>query len=572
VIRAVDLFAGAGGCSTGLLQAATRRRESVDLVAVNHWPIAVETHTRNHPEARHFCAPVETLDPRVAVPGGKLDILIAAPECTHHSTARGGKPINDQSRASAWHILRWLELLSVEHVLIENVPEFQTWGPIGKTGRPLKHQKGETFRAFIAALESYGYRVECKVLNAADYGAATTRRRLFIVARRGKVAPSWPAPTHSKTGAPTLFGGSRKWRAAREIIDWSLPSQSIFTRARPLKPATMRRILEGLRRFGGAELEPFLVILRQHMAGRSLDGPLPALTAEGTHVGLAQPVIVKVTHGDRKRERSVDEPLPTITAANRGELGVAEPFLIPYHAERAGQSPRTHDVNAPLPVVPTSPVFGLVEPFIVTPGGPNLRGGRSVADPLATVCGGDRFAIVEPFVLQQQSGGVARTVEEPAPTIAAKGAVALVEPFIVPPRHMGDGAVDSVDQPVRTVTAAAGHVFGLAEPFLTKYTSTGQAYSVEQPIDTITTRDRFGLVQPVVNGYVLDIKFRMLQPHELAAAMSFPKGYVFTGNKGDAIKQIGNAVDCAMAEALTGAILDTRNQGATTPIRKRATA
>jgi DNA (cytosine-5)-methyltransferase 1 len=527
VIRAVDLFAGAGGCSTGLLQAATSRGERVELVAVNHWPTAVETHTRNHPEAQHFCSSIETLDPRVAVPGGKLDLLIAAPECVFFSSARGGRPIDDQRRSSAWHILRWLELLRVEEILIENVPEMRDWAPLGANGRPLKSKKGDIFRAFIAAIEAQNYRVEWKVLNAADFGAATTRRRLFIRATRGRRPISWPKPTHSKTGAATLFGGTRKWRGAREIIDWALPSQSIFTRKRPLKPATMRRILEGLRRFGGPSLEPFLVILRNHADGRSLDQPIPSVAAAGGHHALVEPVIVKVTHGDRKRERSVDEPLPTITSANRGELGIAEPFLIPYHHERAGQSPRTHAVDAPLPVVPTENVFGLVEPFIVLPRGFDQTGRKvdSIDDPVRTVTSvaGHTFGLVEPFILQQQSGGVARLVSQPAPTLAAKGAVALVEPLIA------------------------------------KYNSTAKiAKPVSVPLDTISTRDRYALVQPVVNGYALDIKFRMLQPHELSAAMSFPKSYIFTGNKGDVVRQVGNAVNVDMARALAGSILDAR--------------
>lgn len=418
-MRAVDLFAGAGGCSTGLLQAATKRGERVELVAVNHWPRAVETHTVNHPEARHFCQSIETLDPRVAVPGGRLDLLIAAPECTHHSTARGGKPINDQSRASAWHIMRWIELLRVDQVLIENVPEFQTWGPLTAKHRPVQAKKGETFRAFIAAMESYGYRVEWKVLNAADYGAATTRRRLFIRASRGRKAIAWPEPTHSKTGGATLFGGRRRWRAAREVIDWSLPSQSIFERKKPLKPATRRRILEGLRRFGGDEIKPFLV----ELSGTGPDN-LP------------------------RSARSLDQPLGTVRA------------------------------------------------------------------------GGTHHAVVEPFILGQHGGSVARPVSRPVPTIAADGAVSLIEPY------------------------------------LTEYYGNGGAQSVDDPVPTVTTRDRFALVQPVVDGRLLDIRFRMLQPHELAAAMSFPPGYVFTGNKGETIKQIGNAVVCAVAEALCGAILD----------------
>lgn len=573
MIRVADLFAGAGGCSTGLLQAATQRGERVELVAINHWPIAVETHTRNHPEAKHFCASVETLNPITAVPSGRLDLLIAAPECVFFSTARGGKPIDDQRRASAWAILRWLEHLRVDELLIENVPEMRDWGPLGATHKPLKSKKGETFRAFIRVIESLNYRVEWKVLNAADYGAATTRRRLFIRARRGGKAIHWPASTHSKTGQASLFGGVRKWRAAREIIDWSLPSQSIFTRKIPLKPATIRRILEGLRRFGGPQLEPFLVILRNHATGQSIEGPIPTVTGGGTHTGIAEPVIVKLTHGDRARARAIDEPLPTLTAANRGELGIVEPFIVqPAHGVGAGRGDRGRvtSVESPLGTQPASNRFALAEPFLV-PLYSERDGQRarvhSVDEPVPVIpaSGDGKFGIVEPFVLQQQSGGLPRPVDQPAPTIAADGAIGLVEPFIVPPRHMNDGGVDSVDAPLRTVTAVSGHVFGVVEPFLTKYNRTAiKAKSVDDPLETVSTRDRFALVQPVINGYALDIRFRMLQPHELSAAMSFPQSYVFTGNKGDQIRQIGNAVDCRMAEALCGAILDAR-----TPTRRK---
>lgn len=564
VIRVADLFAGAGGCSTGCLKAATARGQRVELVAVNHWPIAVETHMRNHPEARHFCTTIETLDPRVAVPSGKLDLLIAAPECVFFSSARGGKPIDDQRRSSAWHVLRWLELLRVEELLIENVPEMRDWAPIGATGRPLKSKKGHIFRAFIAAIEAMNYRVEWKVLNAADFGAATTRRRLFIRARRGSKRITWPTPTHSKTGTPTLFGGVKKWRAAREIIDWNLPSQSIFTRKRPLKPATLRRILEGLRRFGGPQLEPFLVVLRNHMDGQSIDGPVPTVTGNGQHIGIAEPflvpprhmgegsvdsvacplrtitavaghafgivepVVMKLTHGERSRARGVDEPLPTVTAANRGELGVIEPFIVqPAHGagDGRGDSGRVSSVDVPLGTQPAS----------------------------------NRFAIVEPFVLGQQSGSVPRPVDEPAPTVSADGAIGLTEAFIITPGGANLRNGRAVSDPLPTVMASER--FGVAEPFLTKYNRTAvKARSVEQPLETVSTRDRFALVQPVVNGYVLDIRFRMLQPHELSAAMSFPKSYVFTGNKGDQIRQIGNAVDCSMAEALCGSILDTRQE------------
>lgn len=518
MIKVADLFCGAGGASTGFLQAATDRGVSVDLVAVNHWPIAVETHTKNHPQAKHFCQSIETLDPEIAVPGRRLDLLIAAPECVHFSSARGGRPMSDQSRASAWHLLRWLEVLRVDHLLIENVPEFQTWGPLGAHGRPLVNRRGDTFRAFIAALESLTYRVEWKVLNAADYGAVTTRRRLFLQARRGNKPITWPKQTHSRTGGRDLFGGMKKWRAAREVIDWSLKSESIFSRKRPLKPATIRRIIEGLKRFGGPGLQPF---------------------------------IIQLTHG--VRASSVDLPLQTVTGANRGELGVAEPFIVPYHAEREGQVPRTHDVDQPLPVVPTSPVFGLVEPIVVTLR--NNNRGQSVDSPLAPVtAGGTHHGLIEPFIVGMEHGGRLVDTGSPMPTIttAKGGSFAVVEPFVL--GQQSGSIARPVSEPVPSI--ATDGAISVVEPFLTKYnrTATG-GYSVDDPLDTVTAKERFALVQPVVDGMALDIRFRMLQPHELSAAMSFPKGYAFAGNKGENIKQIGNAIDVSMARALGAAIL-----------------
>ncbi len=194
-IFAADLFAGAGGASNGLVRAAAALGLDVDLLAVNHWPIAVETHSRNHPTVRHMCESVERIEPREVVPGGRLHLLMAGPECTHFSTARGGRPVNAQSRATAWSILKWAQELYIDTIIIENVPEFRSWGPIGANQKPLKSKRGETFRAFLTALRSLGYTVEDKILNAADYGDPTTRQRLFIMARRGRHKVSWPAPT-----------------------------------------------------------------------------------------------------------------------------------------------------------------------------------------------------------------------------------------------------------------------------------------------------------------------------------------------------------------------------------------
>lgn len=443
-IKAADLFCGAGGSSTGLKRVADALGVRLDLTAVNHWPKAVETHAANHPEARHVCESLDSIDPR-KVTGGSLDLLWASPECTHHSTARGGKPINDQSRSTAWCVVRWAEALRPRYVIVENVPEFQTWGPIGSNNRPLVSRKGETFGAWLTAMRSLGYTIEAQVLNSADYGAATTRRRLFVVARfdggRSRGAIRWPAATHAPAGTGGLFGGLPQWRAAREIIDWNERGQSIFGRKKPLAENTLRRIAAGARKFWGLELEPFLIAMEH--GGRTLDvnKPLPTITtAKGGAFGVVQPFIYQLTHGGRSY--SVDAPICTVTGAHRGELG-----------------------------------------------------------------------LIEPFLLGQQSGAEGRTVSDPTPTVATKGAISLIEPCLVNFYGSGSGLIP---QPIG------------------------------RPLPTVTTKDRFGLVQPMS----LDITFRMLRPHELAAAMGFPTGYHFSGTRTDAVKQIGNAVEVNQAAAL----------------------
>jgi DNA (cytosine-5)-methyltransferase 1 len=473
IIQAADLFCGAGGTSSGLYSACDHVGARLDLVAVNHWKIAVETHTFNHPDARHICAPLEGLDPRKAVPSGRLDILVASPECTHHSIARGGKPVSDQLRASAWHILRWAELLQIDNILIENVREFQDWGPTDATGKPIKSRKGETFNAFCAALRSLNYTVEHRVLNAADYGDPTSRHRLFIMARRGGIPIIWPETSHGGAKSP--------YHTAREIIDWDLPGDSIFKRKKALAPRTLARIAAGIKKYGGDNAGPFLTMLYGSNDVRSVDRPLPTVTAGGNHIGLCQP------------------------------------FIVPIDNASSGKG-----------------------------------GANSIDEPLRTIITQPRFGICEPFVIGQQSCAAPRTVDEPLPTIATSGAIALVEPFITIMK--GQSKTRSIDEPIPALTTNA-HLY-LCEPFITQYNGKSENQGVEEPLNTITTKDRFGLVEPEADEMgVLDIRFRMLQPHELAAAMSFDKDYVFEGNKTEVVKQIGNAVPVRTAAALCGALL-----------------
>lgn len=450
-IYAADLFCGAGGTSTGLMNAAQRLGIGVNLLAINHWDIAVQTHQANHPGARHIQTGLESVTPAEVVPGGKLDMLWASPSCTHHSVARGGRPRCDQSRAQPHLLLDWLDQLYVKRVMVENVPAFTSWGPLGANLKPMKSKAGVLFDDYIRALEARGYKTDWRILCCADYGDPTTRERFFLQAVRGREKIRWPEPTHAKN--PGGLFRSKPWVPARDIIDWSLPGTSIFRRKKPLAPNTLRRIEAGIERFWGKWAEPFLILLRGTKSGTlkstafSIDSPLPTLTAGGGHIGLVQPYVISCNNGS--------------------------------NAEKT-----------------TSRV-------------------RSIEESIGTQTGSNTFGIVEPIIIPQLSCGAPRGMGDPIPTITTAGAHALVEPFII------------------------------------SYYGTGEAHSIHEPFATITTRDRFG----VVMQYGLDILFRMLQPHELALAHSFPRNYIFAGNKGDVVKQIGNSVPSKTSEELCYAAL-----------------
>jgi DNA (cytosine-5)-methyltransferase 1 len=584
-VTAVDLFCGGGGTSTGLIEACRKQGMHVDLTALNHWDVAIATHTKNHPSSRHICERLDKVTPEELAPSGRIDLLVASPECTHFSTARGGKPMNNQSRATAWDILNLAEKIYIKDILIENVKEFQNWGPLGVNGRPIVSKKGETFKAFINILRSLGYRVEHNVLNAADYGSATTRHRLFIIARKGNRKIVWPVSTHAQKNHQTLFGEKQVWRAAREIIDWSIPGKSIFDRKKPLAPATLKRIEAGLRKFGGKNAEPFLVILRKHADAQSLNNPTPTITTSGSHVALCEPSIL----GQQSDPvaRSVDQPIPTVSTD--GAIAIVEPYLIQYNGQSGPQS-----VDDPMQALCTKNHMALVEPYLVTVnhGGGCANRAKSIDEPMATVTGSIGVALVEPFILNIDHAGSGatpgRSVEEPIGTITSKARACLVEPFIVPQfseqkpksvdtplgvitttsRGMGlcepmlisvdyqqnnRSVARSLDEPIPVVTGTPR--VGLVEPFITPFYGNSSAQSINEPLPTATTKDRFALVTVDGTKYYLDIRFRMLQWHELAAAMGFPKDYQFTGNRESVVKQIGNAVPVELSEALCASLM-----------------
>ena len=565
IYRIADLFCGAGGTSAGAVEAVAAMGRTPDVTAINHWPVAIATHTANHPESRHLCTGIDAINPRDLFAEGELDLLWASPECTHHSVARGGKPINDQSRATAWCVARWAEALRPPIILIENVPEFQTWGPIGSKGRPLASKKGETFQAWLNALRSLGYKVDHRLLCAADYGDPTTRTRLFIQAVRGKRRIVWPEKTHSK--ATDLFA-TRRWTAAREIIDWTIPAGSIYERKKPLSPKTLARIEAGLRKFG---LKEFTIRYQGDHSGRdesmrcAQDVEAPLSTVDTSNrFGVVQPFIVAWDHtsgGAGSGIGSIDEPISTVVTKARH--GVAEPFLV----ELRGTSERqvegsARSLDAPCSAVTTSGAHhALVEPFLIKTAngasGNDASRVKSLDEPMPTVCGnrGD-VALIEPFIMS--AGGPecgARPVSQPVGTVLTRDHRALVVPHLLP--QQSDGRLRPVDEPCPTV-ATAGAI-ALVEPFLVSFYGNGQPHDIDEPTPTVTCKDRFGLVRPVIeidgNRYLLDIRFRMLQPHELALAQGFPHDYQFTGTKTDQVKQIGNAVPRRLARAIVGAVL-----------------
>jgi DNA (cytosine-5)-methyltransferase 1 len=253
-----DLLCGAGGSSTGCQRALRELGLEMELVCLNHWPTAIETHKKNHPEARHYVQDIATVRPHIIVPEGYLDLLMASPTCTHHSVARGGKPTSDQQRSDPWHIITWLTELRVKRIIIENVWEFCGWGPVDhRTGKPVASRKGEYFHAWIETIKRLGFEPEWRKLNAADYGDATTRQRFILMARSDGRKVHWPMPTHKKRDdvKADLFATEQPWRPAREIIDWSIKGRSLFNRKKALAPKTLARIYAGAEKFGLSDFQ-----------------------------------------------------------------------------------------------------------------------------------------------------------------------------------------------------------------------------------------------------------------------------------------------------------------------------
>lgn len=534
-IQVADLFCGAGGSSTGAEQAIESDLGRVmDLVCANSWDRAIETHQRMHPRARHYCKQVQAIRPREAVPGGKLDLLMASPTCTHHSRARGGRPTSDQQRMDPWAVCTWATELKVDRILIENVPEYLKWGPVAlSTGKPIRSQEGAYHDDWVASFDRRGYDYSYKVLNCADYGDHTTRVRYFGQFRRRDLggAIRWPHPTHAKEPSHDLLAPRQRWRSARECIDWSYKGKSIYGRPKELSPKTLLRIYAGIVKFGWPRR--YIVRLEAYLAERGIG--IPIVKRASRHRGA-----FVFAQGSNGAPRSPEEPLPAITTINRTQL--VEPFV---SVMRNNASPAA--IDDPLSTITAGGGHHmLVEPFVLAQG--EGSEGRQVSQPLPTIPTGGAHALIAPYY-GGGSGLTAKSVDEPLPTATALARFGL----IVPVTHGGGNRARDIASPLPTLTCAhRGELAFITSAFGERDGQMPRTHDIDDPTPAICAQ---GYVPLVDAGDDDDILYRMLQPPELAAATSFPADYAFAGNKTEVTRQIGNAVPIRMARALVRSAL-----------------
>lgn len=502
----VDNFAGGGGASTGI-EIATGI--SVDI-AINHDPEAIKMHKTNHPSTKHYCENVWAVDPIEACKGHPVGLAWFSPYCKHFSKAKGGKPKDKNIRGLAWVALRWAGLVRPRVIMLENVEEFKTWGPLNRRHRPIKAKQGTKFQRFVGQLEALGYTVEHRELVAADYGAPTMRKRFFMIARCDGKPIVWAKPTHGPADSKEVKAGLlQPYVGAYTQLDFFLPCPSIFDTAeeikekygiravRPLAPKTMERIARGLKKFVLENPEPFIIQCNHGGERRPNDIREPMPTITGKHgYGVVEPKLTPciMCNNENNVGASVESPLPTITTGNRNF--VVAPTLIQYHSETANGDVR----------------------------------GQRLDEPIMTVDGSNRYGLVTSFLSKFYKTGIGQDIREPLGTV--------------------------------TANAGGGH-FGEVRTFLIKYYGQRTGQDIKEPLGTVTARDRFGLVTIAgVDYQIVDIGLRMLEPKELYGCQGFPDDYIidhdYTGKtypRSEQVRHCGNTVCPPIPAALVRANL-----------------
>lgn len=500
----VDNFAGGGGASTGIEMATGY---SVDI-AINHDPEAIKMHKANHPNTKHYCENVWAVDPVKACNGHPVGLAWFSPDCKHFSKAKGGKPKDKNIRGLAWVACRWAGLVRPRVIMLENVEEFKTWGPLNRGHHPIKAKQGKTFEKFVQQLNDLGYTVEFKELIAADYGAPTMRKRFFLIARCDGKPIVWPEPTHAPADSEAVKAGLVKpYVGAYTQLDFSLPCPSIFDTSeeikekygiravRPLAQKTMDRIARGFIKF-------------------ILNNP--------------EPFIIQCNHGGERRPNDIREPMPTITGKHG--YGIVEPYMVQI-GQTGFTKDRSKDVREPLTTIVSKNEHCLISSTLIQYHSETAQGevrGQTIEDPIMTVDGSNRYGLVTSFLSKFYKSGTGQDLREP----------------------------------LHTITTSAGH-FGEVRAFLIKYYGDATGQDIEKPLDTVTTKDRFGLVTiKGVDYQIVDIGLRMLEPRELYGCQGFPDDYIidhdYTGKiypRSEQVRRCGNAVCPPIPAALVRANL-----------------
>lgn len=535
----VDNFAGGGGASTGI-EIATGY--SVDI-AINHDPEAIRMHKTNHPSTKHYCESVWNVDPVKVCGGNPVALAWFSPDCKHFSKAKGGKPKDKNIRGLAWVACRWAGLVRPRVIMLENVEEFKTWGPLNRGHRPIKKKQGVTFQKFVSQLEKLGYQVEHRELVAADYGAPTMRKRFFLIARCDGKPIIWPKPTHGQKDSEAVKAGLLEpYVGAYTQIDFDRPCPSIFDTAeeikrkygiravRPLAEKTMRRIARGIQKFVLENPEPFIIQCNHGGERRpqSMEEPMPTITGKNGY-GIVEPKIAPLImcNNENNVGASVESPLPTVTTGNRNFAISAT--LIQYHSETGSRETR----------------------------------GQTIQDPIMTVDASNRYGLVTAFMHKYFDGGytgAGASAEDPLPTVTAWDHNSLVTANLIQMNNHCDGR--DLREPIPTITAGDGH-FGEVRAFLIKYYGCGSGQDIKAPLDTVTAQDRFGLVTIAGTEYkIVDIGLRMLEPKELYGCQGFPEDYIidrdYAGKaypRSEQVRRCGNAVCPPIPSALVRANL-----------------
>ena len=591
----VDGFCGGGGWSTGFELAIG---EPV-TIGINHDAAAISMHKKNHPYTKHFNENIFEVDPRKACSGRPVGWAHFSPDCTHFSRAKGGKPVKKQIRGLAWVIVKWAGTVKPRIVSMENVKEFMSWGPLiaardKKTGCVLKRvekvdeetgnieevsevaapgevvpilkqylipdkkRAGETFRAFCRAMKELGYEFEFKILKACDYGAATSRERLFGIFRNDGKPIVWPKPTHGDPNSQEVMSGKLSpWHVAAEIIDWSQECPSIFERKKPLAENTLKRIARGIEKFVIGNPEPFIVQVNHSgeiFRGQSVNSPIPTMTSKNGH-GVVMPVMAEIRHIS-KSVKDID---------SEAEQCIITPTLIQYHSETTANGVRGQHLKEPIQTVDTSNRYGLAAATLIQTGYGERKGQAprvpGLNKPLGTVVSKEKHAAVTAFLSKYYGGGYkgsGSAADQPLPTVTAIDHNAVISTNIV---QLNNNCVGQpITEPLRTITVGAGH-FAEVQALLIKFYGQGTGQAISKPLDTVTAKDRFGLV--TIHGIdymIVDIGLRMLSPRELYAAQGFPPDYEIETDcngrripKSEQTHKCGNSVPPPFAYALARA-------------------